>query len=236
MKRHVLVTGASRGIGEAICAQLLVEGHRVVGLSRQPPRGRSERFESVGVDLSKLCQLPDLLHGILQRFSTLDAVVCNAGVPAFGHIEQMSPDAIVSSTHVNLVAPMLIARAMIPALKSRTRADFILVSSEAGRKAGARGSVYSAAKFGVRGFGKALREEVAKTGVRVTLLYPGMTRTPFYDNTFFEPGEGDAYALVPEDVARAVSYALGVREGAVVDEIMITPQKRHVVMRKPDGR
>ena len=100
------------------------------------------------------------------------------------------------------------------------------MGSEAALTGTAQGSLYCAAKFALRGLAQALRAECARAGVRVTLVNPGMVQSPFFDELDFRPGpEPDNYIL-PEDVAEVIVQALTARDGTVLDEINLSPQKK----------
>ena len=93
--------------------------------------------------------------------------------------------------------------------------------------------MYCAAKFALRGFAQALRAECARSGIRVTLVNPGMVQTPFFDALDFRPGESPDCYILPEDVARTVAHVLAARPGTVFDEIDLSPQKRVIEFNKP---
>ena len=133
---------------------------------------------------------------------------------------------------LNLTSQIFLTRAFLPSMKRRERGDVVLLGSEAAHRAGRRGTIYCASKFALRGFAEALREECAKSGVRVTSVHPSMVRTPFFDELPIEPGEGDDEALEAAEVAEAVVAALEMRAGAVVDEIRMSPLKKSVRFKK----
>ena len=232
--RNVLVTGATSGIGKAISARLLERGHRVVGVGRDFDKVdfESPRFHAEKLDLADLTALPEALRELFERFLEIDAVVLNAGRGELGSLEEFSYDRIHRLLDLNLTSQIYMARAVLPLLKRRKRGDLIFMGSEAALRGGRKGAVYCAAKFGLRGFAQALREECAKSGVRVTSIHPGPVRTPFFDDLPIAPGEGEDQALKPEDVAEAVLLALEQRGGAVVDEIVLSPLKRVVTFKK----
>jgi NADP-dependent 3-hydroxy acid dehydrogenase YdfG len=121
-----------------------------------------------------------------------------------------------------------LTKALLPSLKRKAKADLIYIGSEAALKGSRKGAIYCASKFALRGFSQALREECAKSNVRVCLINPGMVKTEFFDQLAFEPGEDASNYLLPEDVAEAVSYVLGSNEQMVVDEINLNPLNRVV--------
>jgi short-subunit dehydrogenase len=110
----------------------------------------------------------------------------------------------------------------------------VLIGSEAALRGSRYGSIYCAAKFGLRGLAQALRQEAATAGVAVSIVNPGMVRTGFFDELDFVPGERPENALEPADVAEAVWLAVSTRAGAVVDEIDLSPLSR--VVRKKRRR
>ncbi len=232
--RTVLVTGASAGIGRAICQSLGAAGAEVIALGRAFPKKSSVDgvLEEVIIDLEDLDRLGGQLESLARRLPQVDAVVANAGFGRFGSLEEFSWSQIRSLVDVNLTAQIFIARAFLPSLKRHASSDLLLMGSESGVNAGRQGAVYSASKFAVRGLAQALRQECAKSGLRVSVVHPGMVRTSFFDSLPFEPGEEPANYLLPEDVAAAVLGILSSRPEVVYDEVRLSPLKK-VVRKKP---
>ncbi len=226
-----LVTGASSGIGRAVCERLLEDGHHVIGMARDFGKFPcdSTAFTPLTVDLGDLNTLPEHLRALPAE---LTGVVCSAGQGRFGALEQFSYDQIRSLIEIDLTGQLFVARAALPLLKARGRGDLLFVGSESSLRGAAQGAVYCAAKFGLRGLAQALRAECAKSGVRVSLVNPGMVRTSFFDTLDFEPGPEPDNAIAPEQVANAVAMVLAAPPGIVFDEIQLTPLKR-VVRKKP---
>ena len=100
------------------------------------------------------------------------------------------------------------------------------MGSEAAILGKKRATLYSAAKFGLRGFAQALREEVSSSGLRVSLINPGMVRTPFFDELEFKPGENKENAIEASDVAKIVADILMMRRGTMVEEVNLSPTKK----------
>ena len=109
--------------------------------------------------------------------------------------------------------------------------DIVFTGSEAALEGARQGSIYCASKFAVRGFVQAIREECAKTRVRVSIVNPGAVRTPFFDDLHFEPGSASENAIEADDVAEVLLTILNARPGTVIDEINLSPQT-HVWKRK----
>lgn len=226
--RTVLVTGASRGIGRAICSRLLQEGCRVVAVGRsiEPPTDPAQLLVPVRLDLSRLDQLPRALSDLCRQHPQLDSVICNAGRGEFGALEQFSADRIRALIDLNLTSQVLVARAFLPLLKTRRRGDLVFMGSEAALAGGKNGAVYCATKFALRGLAQALREECSGSGVRVAIVNPGMVQTAFFDELSFRPADDPDCHLRPPDVAAAVWSILSARPGAAIDEINLSPQKK----------
>ena len=227
-QRTVLVTGASSGIGAAIVDTLLQHGYKVIGVGSRPSSERtpSENYTYEPIDLSDLRLLPDALKTLIKKFPNIDTVVCNAGKGMFGSLEEASYDQINDLIALNLTSQVYILRAFVPLLKRQGRGDIVLMGSEAALSGGRKGAVYCATKFGLRGFAEALREEVSKSGIRVTMINPGMVKTPFFDELSFEPGHEECNYILPNDVAEAVHFVLDSNLNIIYDEINLSPLKK----------
>ena len=226
--RPVIVTGASSGIGRAVCERLLGLGYEVVGVARDFSKYRCDHhaFHGIGADLSDLEALPKCLDQIVNRYPAISGLVCCVGAGRFGSLEQFSYEQIQWLVNLNLTSQIFVARALLPVMKRRQQGDLIFIGSEAGITGGRRGAVYSATKFAVRGLAQSLREECAASGVRVSIINPGMVRTPFFDELDFQPGENEDNYIEPDDVAEAVVSILATRRGTVIDEVNLSPLKK----------
>ena len=123
-------------------------------------------------------------------------------------------------------------RALVPVMKKQKKGKIIFLGSQSALQGGQQGSVYSATKFGLRGFAQALREECAKSRLHVSIVNPGMVRTKFFDKLSFSPGDDPTNAIEPEDVAEVVLSILKMREGTVIDEINLSPLNKVIKFKK----
>jgi len=232
---HIIVSGASSGIGRAISTRLLEQGYRVTGLARDFSKFPCDdsRFTPVCMDLADLDELPAKLDALIKKDAAIDGLICCAGSGRFGSLEEFSPAQIRKLLDLNLTSQLYLVRALLPGMKQRGTGNIIFMGSEAALAGGKRGAVYSAAKFGLRGLAQALRQECAASGLRVSIINPGMVQTAFFNELDFRPGEAADNYILPEDVASAVQLILEAREGTVFDEINLSPQKKVIRFSKP---
>jgi NADP-dependent 3-hydroxy acid dehydrogenase YdfG len=217
-----LITGASSGIGAATARQAAQAGYRVVLAARSADRlqelatelGGEERALALECDVTEWHQQQAMVQSTLDRYGRLDVAFANAGFGAARGFLNETPEFWRSMVLTNVYGVALTIRATITALKE-ARGHLLLTGSLAGRRA-LPGSLYSATKWAVTAMGEAARLELNDTGVRVTLIEPGMVDTPFFDN----PGEG---RLGAEDVARTVMFAVSQPPHVDVNEILIRP-------------
>ncbi len=227
-RRKALVTGSSSGIGRAIASRLLAEGFAVVGVSRRAGDLGGDRFSHEAVDLAEIETLPEVLKRLARRHTDCEVIVLCAGQGMFGSLEEFSYVQIRHLMDLNFASQAFLVKAFLPEMKRRRQGQVIFVGSEAAHVGTARGTIYCASKFALRGFAQALRQEASGSGIRISFISPGMTRTPFYDELSFEPGADAENALEANDVAEAVALVVRSRAESVFDEIRLSPLKRVV--------
>jgi NADP-dependent 3-hydroxy acid dehydrogenase YdfG len=226
----MLITGASSGIGAATARAAAGDYRLALAARREEPLrelaaelGGSERAVALRCDVTEWDQVEAMAAGTLEAFGRIDAVFANAGFGAARGFLEESPEHWRSMVLTNVYGVALTIRATLPHLLERGDGHFIVTSSVAGRRV-LPGSLYSATKWAATAIGEALRAELRQMhendGVKVTLIEPGMVDTPFFDE---RPGE---WALRDEDIARAVTYALGEPAGVDVNEILIRPTRQ----------
>jgi NADP-dependent 3-hydroxy acid dehydrogenase YdfG len=218
-----LITGASTGIGAATARAAAEAGYRVALVARTEERlaaladelGGSERALAIPAHVAEWESQEAMVARVLDAFGRLDVTFANAGFGAKRGFEEESPEFWREMVLTNVLGVAYTIRATLPAMRE-SRGHYLLTSSVAGRRP-LSGSLYSATKHAVTAMGEALRQELNGTGVRVTLIEPGMVDTPFFDNRpTFE-------ALQAEDIARAVMYALAEPPHVDVNELLIRP-------------
>ena len=218
----LLITGASTGIGAATARAAAEQGWRLVLAARslEPLQalaeelGGPERALAVRCDVTEWEQQQSMVAAGLEAFEAIDAAFANAGFGGARGFLKDTPEHWKDMILTNVYGAALTIRATIPAL-TRARGHLLLTSSVAGRRV-LPGSLYSCTKHAVTAMGEAVRQDLHGTGVRVTLIEPGMTDTPFFEN---RPSD----ALEDRDIAAAVMYALAQPEHVNVNEILIRP-------------
>jgi NADP-dependent 3-hydroxy acid dehydrogenase YdfG len=228
----LLITGASSGIGAATARAAAGKYRLVLAARRLEPLeelvvelGGEERALAVRCDVTEWDEVEAMVAAATVRFGRVDAVFANAGFGASRGFLEESPEHWRSMVLTNVYGVALTIRATLPHLLERGDGHFLVTSSVAGRRA-LPGSLYSATKWAATAIGEALRAELRQMhenrDIRVTLIEPGMTDTPFFDD---RPGE---WALRDDDIAKAVIYALEQRPGVDVNEILIRPTSQPI--------
>jgi short-subunit dehydrogenase len=210
-----LVTGATGGIGQACARALRARGAELILTGRRAdvlaPLAAELDGRSIEADLSDRVALERLID----EAGRVDILLANAALPASGPVESFSIEQIDRALEVNLRAPIVMARALLPAMIERHCGHVVFVSSLSGKVATAGSALYSASKFGLRGFASGMRGDLHGSGVGVSAVFPGFIRDAgMFAETGVQlpPGVG---TRTPEDVARAVVRAIEQDRGEV---------------------
>jgi NADP-dependent 3-hydroxy acid dehydrogenase YdfG len=217
-----VTTGASSGIGEATARHAAQAGYRLVLAARSSEKlqaladelGGSDRAIAVRCDVTEWTDQEALAAAALDAFGQIDVVFANAGFGAPRGFLESTVDHWREMVLTNVYGAALTIRATLNSLKD-SKGHLLLTGSVAGRRA-LPGSLYSCTKWAVTAMAEAARLELDGTGVRVSLIEPGMTDTPFFDN---RPRD----ALEPDDIARAVMFAVSQPSHVDVNEMLVRP-------------
>lgn len=225
-RRHVL-TGAGSGIGRALAQQLTEAGDQLVLLARTPARAAelAATFGSAQVLVADLAE-PSTLNGLGREVDGgVDSLVHVAGVVTLGRVGQIKLDDLQHQLDVNLVAPTVLTREFLPALR-QARGTVVFVNSTAGLTAHADWAGYAASKWGIRAVADALRAEEREHQVAVTTVYPSRTATPMQEAVHAQ--EGKEYVAAqwsrPETVARVIRDVLDLPQDSSVNEVTVRPR------------
>lgn len=234
--RTALVTGASRGIGAATARALAALGARVILTARGTAALESLAREIGGGAIVRPCDLTNtdqvsawaeqVRQDCAERAGAPDIIVNNAGVFRLALLAEMPDELFMQTMQANLVAPFLVLRAFLPAMRTRGAGDVVTIGSIADRTIMAENGAYSAAKYGLRAMHEVLRTELRGSGVRATLVSPGATDTPLWDPVL---AESHARSVPTRDVmlpanavADAIAYVVTRPAGVNIDELRLS--------------
>ena len=234
--KTAIISGASRGIGRAIAISLAKEGYAViVGYCDNKDKAQEVCdliindggiAQAYQCDASKPSQVKAMLEYVKTKYSTVDVVVANAGIGAYGMLIDHSDETIAKVINTNLVGCITLCKEASKVMLSQKSGNIVTVSSMWGQVGGSCESVYSATKGGIISFSKALAKELALCGVRVNCVAPGFIDTEINNNLTQE--EKDALiadiplgrAGTPQDVADAVIWLTSEKAGYVTGQVI----------------
>ncbi len=232
MKKLVVITGASSGIGEAIARRLSQSGHPLLLIAR-----RIDRLEALALP-NALCEKVDVtdktsFEAAIAKaeaiYGPTDCIVNNAGVMLLSELDVQDPAEWKTMFDVNVIGLMNGMQAVLAPMKARQSGTIINISSIAGRKTFPNHAAYCGTKFAVHAISENVREEVSNSNVRVTTIAPGAVETELLSHTsstdiidgYQDWKESMGGALQADDIARSVEYAYQQPQGVCIREIVI---------------
>lgn len=221
----LLITGASSGLGKSLSLHCLKRGYSVVGLARRADTLDAPNYHPWCLDLSAdnvEASFKELTH----MHADVSHIILAAGVGQFAGLESFSKAQIDELMQVNFTSQVILLKHFLPLFKRQGQHKIILIGSESSLHGGKQGSIYCATKFALRGFAQSLRLELAKFQIPVTLINPGLCRTPFFDELHFKPGPKPQHAIEPAVINQTVEYLLNLDPNCVVEEINLQPLQK----------
>ncbi|NMG09848.1 SDR family oxidoreductase [Brasilonema sp. UFV-L1] len=241
-RKVAIITGSSSGIGEATAIALAAEGAQVVIAARRAERleALAKRIEASGgkalpivTDITDETQANNLVQKTNEELGRVDILVNNAGVALTGNIDGGNTADWRRMFDVNVLGVLYTTHAVLPILKAQQSGHIVNISSVAGRVARAGIGIYNATKWGVNAFSEALRQEVLKDNIRVTIIEPGLVDTEINNHTTDpvakQTSEERRKSITPlqsEDIAAAIIYAVTQPQHVNVNEILIRPTQQ----------
>ncbi|MGE3807603.1 MAG: SDR family oxidoreductase [Gemmataceae bacterium] len=229
---RMAITGASQGIGQALALAAAAKGVRVLAIARQQPlldelaariKQANGTVATVAGDITSPEDRARMVQAAKEHFGGLDVLVNNAGIGATGHFAECEPDRLRKIMEVNFFGLTETTRVFLPVLKESAtegkRPAIVNISSIAGKRGIPARSEYSASKFAVQGFSEALRAELAKDGIDVLLVCPGLTQTNFSQNMLEQKAKlqmDHMRGMTSEQVAEATLSAIAKGKREVV--------------------
>jgi NADP-dependent 3-hydroxy acid dehydrogenase YdfG len=230
----VVVTGASQGIGRAIAeafaqepdARLALAARSKDKLNRAAEACHTQGAETLVVptDVTSADAVAALADAVTEAWGPPDVLVNNAGAFTYTPLNELTLGGFREQIDVNLTGTFAVTRAFLPAMRERGSGHLFFMGSVASLQAYPGNAGYCAAKHGVRGLARVVREETKSEGLRVTTIIPGATRTPTWDGVDLP----EERFMPPEDIARAVVEAYHLSGRTVVEEILLRPQEGDV--------
>jgi NADP-dependent 3-hydroxy acid dehydrogenase YdfG len=238
--RKVLITGASSGIGAATAEAMVAEGAAVALGARRRDRldelasridGDGAKAVGIEADIADEAQAKSLVESAHAELGGLDTLVNNAGVMLLGPVIGADTEEWRRMVDVNLLGLLYCTHAALPIMGAQGSGHIVNISSVAGRFANLGSAVYNLTKFGVNAFSEALRQEVVRANVKVTVIEPGMVETELLSHNKHpmvlqaaEKMRADVgEPLTSEDIAEAILYAVGGPERVAVNEVLVRP-------------
>ena len=222
MKKVIVITGASDGLGKTL-AESLSKENNVIALATT-----EEKLQKVAEDNNcnyKVCDVSDYhqvekcTNEIIEEFGKIDILINNAGLWIQEELEENDVERIHDVIDVNLLGMIYMTKAVIPIMKKNQDGIIININSQAGINHKAERVVYNASKWGVTGFSKSLQDEVAKYGIRVTDILPGMLKTDMFNKMNIKKNMENG--LDTKEVARLVKFIIDTPKDVMIPEVGI---------------
>ena len=226
--KHYLVTGASSGIGFAICEILLSLNFQVTGISRSKPVINHPYFNWYAVDLADSKAVEQFAKNTIAK-QDFDGLIYAAGVGHFAFLEQLNQKYLQTDMQVNCLSAMQLTKAMLASMKKKQQGQFIFIGSEAALNGAKQSTLYSATKFALRGFVQSLAEEVRASYIKVTLINLGLVATNFHEQCHFKPSPEKGCTIDLTLIAQHIKTLVNEDAAGYVTELNIQPYKNVIV-------
>lgn len=230
MKKTAILTGASSGIGKAICEVLLNMDYEIYGFGRDFSLCQNitdhQSFHKIEMDLLDTEKLEKEIKAIAKGIQ-IDLLVNCAGVGYYGLHEELSGKSISEMVRTNLEVPLLLTNLLLRKLKE-SHGTILNIASITAHQSNPHGAAYGATKAGLLSFSRSLYDGARKYGVKVTTILPDMTDTNLYRNADFEASKDEDARLLPEDIADAVRYILDTDPHMTITEFTVKPQLHRI--------
>ena len=232
MKKTILITGASSGIGKATAIHFQNKGWNVIATMRNPEKeielNKLENVQLEKLDVLDLESIHTAIQNGIKKFGKIDALLNNAGYGAYGPLETFPRENIIKQFNTNVIGLMDVTKAIIPHFRANKDGVIVNISSIGGQMTFALGSLYHGTKFAVEGISESLHYEMKEIGVKVKIVEPGMIATDFGGRSFdFQAGAiADYQAIIgalmkqwqnPENTSSPASLVAEVIYNAVND-------------------
>ncbi|BBK22828.1 L-allo-threonine dehydrogenase [Amedibacterium intestinale] len=237
MKNRALISGATGGIGTAICEMLVEMNYDLILLGKNQEKlsklyyhlkklNSEVSIVTYTIDFYNLSLLEKNMRNISEKYNDINLLINNAGIGYFSLVKDITIHNIEKSLNINFISTAIITKCILKNMLQHLESNnqIINISSIAGTKSFKQGSIYSSTKFAMEGFTQALWEEIKSYGIKVCLIRPGLVNTGLFRNK--ENFENICKALQPKDIANCIKFILQQSEYSNINEISIRPIKK----------
>lgn len=222
MKKIILISGGSDGLGKALATQLS-KHHQVVILARNEEKleaaAREINCDSYVCDVTNYDQIEKAVHYVVSKYHRLDVLINNAGLWMMGQLEDNEPEKIKTLLEVNTLGPIYLTKACVPQFKQQRSGMIVNVISRDGTCTKANRSVYHASKWAMAGFTNCIQHDLAPHGIQITGLYPGLLKTKLFEKNGVVRDLSEA--IEPSEVAKSVEYIINLPPNVVIPDLGI---------------
>ncbi len=232
MKKVIIITGASKGIGKAIALKLY-KNHSLTLFARSKDKlnelsqlitEQGGKCITIAGDVTNEKDVARAINETVKNFGSIDVLINNAGIGLYKRVDEFSKEEFQEVLDINVLGPFLMTKYAVPHMISNKQGQIINISSVAGLNGFKQGSAYSASKFALNGFTESIREDLKDYGIAVTAVCPGGVRTEFGGDN---PEKADRpFLLEADDVAHSIEYLVNESETANTKLIELKPRKR----------
>jgi NADP-dependent 3-hydroxy acid dehydrogenase YdfG len=234
----VLIVGGSGGIGSATARLLAKAGAKIVLAARNTDKAEVVAKEInhsggdafvIQVDVTDLSSVFNMVDLVIRELGHIDVLINAFGAPLIQPIMDVNPKTAKEVLDVNVFGTYLVTQTVMRYMITRNQGTVIMFPGTMGKYVMKNSSIYSASKFAISGFTKALIEETRRTNIKFTMMYLGGVDTPFWDSPEIDMRVQRDKMLTPDEVAKAVYYACTQPEGSVLNEMVIQPESHQLV-------
>lgn len=220
-KKHIIITGISKGIGRCLTEQLLEAGAYVTGWGKTAPDYAHDNLMFISCDVTQSESVSTAWQQTIQTRPSVDFLVNNAGFGYFSLLQDFDEVKFREMWEVNMLGAFLVSKAVAPAMLEAKSGHILNISSIAGRVGAAWGAGYNSSKWALTGFSESMFQELRPKGIKVTTVYPGSTQTHFFDEI---PGTSATdFMLDPQELAEMMVNVMNTSPNFLVREIEMRP-------------
>lgn len=233
MGKTIIITGASEGIGKSIALALAKQSNNLILIARNKENLENTKAQAIkqgagkvdiyAIDLTNEQQVDEFTNNLKEQGAIVDGLINNAGIwQKKAPLDEIPDDEIKNVLSTNLTGMILLTKKVLPLIRKSSSGFIINISSRSGYSAQQGQSVYSASKYGVRGFTEVLREDLIESGIRVAGIYQGGTNTQMFNKAGESFSDEKLATFIPsQELANVISFLVNLPKGIWLPEIRV---------------